>query len=236
MTVEAPTPGSGTPLPDSPGSVARREQAAVAGHLGRTDTARGCLYDIDPSVRATALRALDRAGDLRADELASALGDQAAVVRIAAVELAVARTDVALDAAAALLDDADSRVVEAAAWVCGEKAGASPFDDSSPDDSVHPSPVPGSAAAAVVARLARLARAHEDALCRESAIAALGAIADPAGLPAILAGLDDKPAVRRRAVIALAPFDSPKVDEALIRAGRDRDRQVRSAAAELLSS
>ena len=223
-------------MPDSPGSVARRERAAAAGHLGRTAAARGSLRDVDPAVRATALRALDRAGDLRADELAATLGDPAAVVRVAAVELAAARADVALDEAAALLDDADSRVVEAAAWACGEKAGAAPFDDSGLDDSVQPSAVLGSGVAEVVDRLGRLARAHEDALCRESAIAALGAIGDPAGLPAILAGLDDKPAVRRRAVIALAPFDGPEVDEALDRAGRDRDRQVRAAAAELQSS
>ena len=216
--------------------MARREQAAVAGHLGRAATARGCLDDIDPAVRATALRALDRAGDLQTDELAAALADPAAVVRVAAVELAAARADVALDAAAALLDDADSRVVEAAAWACGEKAGLAPLDDSGPADSGQSSTVAGPAAAAVVARLARLAAAHEDALCRESAVAALGAIGDPGGLPAILAGLDDKPAVRRRAVIALAPFDGPEVDEALARAGRDRDRQVRAAAAELQPS
>ena len=223
-------------MPDGHGSMARREQTAVAGHLGRAATARGCMDDTDPAVRATALRALDRAGDLRTDELTVALGDPAAVVRVAAVELAAARADVALDGAAALLDDSDSRVVEAAAWACGEKAGPASFDDSCPDDSGQSSTASGSAAAAVVARLARLAGTHEDALCRESAIAALGAIGDPAGLPAILAGLDDKPAVRRRAVIALAPFDGPEVDEALARAGRDRDRQVRAAAAELQPS
>ena len=70
---------------------------------------------------------------------------------------------------------------------------------------------------------------------RAVAIAALGAISHPAGLPAILAGLDDKPEVRRRAVIALAPFDGPEVDAALLRATKDRDRQVRTAAAELRS-
>ena len=53
------------------------------------------------------------------------------------------------------------------------------------------------------------------------------------GLPAILAATRDKPAVRRRAVIALAPFEGPEVDEALARALTDRDWQVRQAAEDL---
>jgi HEAT repeat protein len=61
-------------------------------------------------------------------------------------------------------------------------------------------------------------------------VAALGAIGDPAGLPAVLAATRDRPAVRRRAVLALAPFDGPDVDAALERALTDRDWQVRQAA------
>ena len=64
-------------------------------------------------------------------------------------------------------------------------------------------------------------------------MAALGAIGDVRGLPAILAATSDKPAVRRRAVIALAPFDGPEVDAALARARDDRDWQVRQAAEDL---
>ena len=40
--------------------------------------------------------------------------------------------------------------------------------------------------------------------------------------------------MRRRAVLALAPFESPEVDAALERALVDRDWQVREAAEELL--
>ena len=64
-------------------------------------------------------------------------------------------------------------------------------------------------------------------------MAALGAIGDPAGLAAILAATSDKPAVRRRAVLALAPFSGPDVDAALDRALQDRDWQVRQAAEDL---
>jgi HEAT repeat protein len=117
-------------------------------------------------------------------------------------------------AVAALLDDDEPIVVETAAWSCGER----------------PPGAPG-----VVTRLAGLAATHDDALCREAAVAALGALGDPAGLPAILAATHDKATVRRRAVIALAPFDGPEVDEALERAREDRDWQVRQAAEDLLT-
>jgi HEAT repeat protein len=70
---------------------------------------------------------------------------------------------------------------------------------------------------------------------REAALAALGAIGAPSSLEAILRGTTDKPAVRRRAVLALVSYDGPEVDEALARALDDRDWQVRQAAEDLLS-
>ncbi|MFM8871399.1 MAG: HEAT repeat domain-containing protein [Actinomycetota bacterium] len=57
---------------------------------------------------------------------------------------------------------------------------------------------------------------------------------DVRGLPAILAGCTDKPAVRRRAVLALAPFEGPDVDEALQRALSDNDWQVRQNAEDMV--
>ena len=66
-------------------------------------------------------------------------------------------------------------------------------------------------------------------------MAALGAIGDQAGLAAILVATTDRPAVRRRAVLALAPFEGPEVDDALTRARSDRDWQVRQAAEDLTS-
>ena len=86
----------------------------------------------------------------------------------------------------------------------------------------------------VVDRLCELAGTHDDALVREAAVAALGAIGSRSGLPAILSATRDKAAVRRRAVIALAPFEGPEVDAALERARTDRDWQVRQAAEDLL--
>ena len=84
-----------------------------------------------------------------------------------------------------MLGDDDASVVEAAAWACGEREAVSD---------------------AVLGALVELATGGDAPLVRESAVAALGALADERGLDAILAGTTDKPAIRRRAVLALAPF------------------------------
>jgi HEAT repeat protein len=60
-------------------------------------------------------------------------------------------------------------------------------------------------------------------------------VGDERGLPTILAATEDKATVRRRAIIALAPFDGPEVEAALERAREDRDWQVRQAAEDLLA-
>jgi HEAT repeat protein len=190
-------------------AVTRRRAAAVAGHRGDAATARSFVADADPSVRATALGALARAGSLAAGDLVAALADPSAIVRARAAELAAGLPGDVDPPLAPLLDDADAAVVEAAAWASGERRP----------------PEPG-----VVAALAAVTTGHDDPICREAAVAALGAIGDPTGLPAILAATTDRPAVRRRAVLALAPFDGPEVEAALERALTDRDWQVRQAA------
>jgi HEAT repeat protein len=65
-------------------------------------------------------------------------------------------------------------------------------------------------------------------------VAALGSLGDPAGLAAVLAACADRPAIRRRAVVALAAFEGPEVEAALEAALADRDWQVRQAAEDLL--
>jgi HEAT repeat protein len=186
----------------------RRRAAALAGHQRDEPLARTHLTDPDPAVRATALGALARMGRLTDGDLMGALTDEVPAVRRRAAELAAARPHVAIDA---VLADPDPSVVEAAAWAAGERGNA-----------------------AAVPLLTTVARNHDDALCREAAVAALGAIGDPAGLPTVLAATTDKPAVRRRAVLALAPFEGDDVDAALQRALTDPDRQVRQAAEDLL--
>jgi HEAT repeat protein len=185
-----------------------RREVALAGHAGDERTARAGLGEPDPAIRATALGALARLGRLTAQDIAVAATDQSAAVRARAAELTTIEP-VLLQ----LLDDTDPLVVEAACFKlgeAGEEAGNQAVD-----------------------RLGLTATVHPDPLCREAAVAALGAIGKREGLPAILAGTADKPAVRRRAVLALAPFEGPEVDAALERALIDRDWQVRQAAEDL---
>ncbi|MDP9402791.1 MAG: HEAT repeat domain-containing protein [Actinomycetota bacterium] len=197
----------------------RRREAALAGYRRDRTAARRYLGDRSGRVRATALAALARLEDITADELTAALADADPHLRRRACELAVGGPDVDL---VPLLADADASVAEAAAWALGERGGCG-------NDDVGPN----RAAGRVIEALVAMAAGHDDALCREAAVAALGALGDERALPAILAATTDKPAVRRRAVIALAPFDGADVRAALRRARSDRDWQVRQAAEDL---
>jgi HEAT repeat protein len=181
----------------------------MAGHAGDEATARALLDDDSPLVRATALGALARLGVAAEADVAAALADPDPGVRRRGCELAATLAGPDLRP---LLADPDPSVVEEAAWALGER---------------------GAASAPAVDDLAAVASGHDDPLCREAAVAALGAVGDERGLPAILAALSDKPAVRRRAVIALSPFEGPEVDAAMAAALDDRDWQVRQAAEEL---
>ncbi|MGB9112839.1 MAG: HEAT repeat domain-containing protein, partial [Acidimicrobiales bacterium] len=62
------------------------------------------------------------------------------------------------------------------------------------------------------------------------------AIGDPAGKAAVLAALSDAPAIRRRAVVALAAFDGADVESSLSAHLADHDWQTRQAAAEILGT
>lgn len=173
------------------------------------------MNDPDPGVRCAALGALQRLEAITADDLAGGLADPHPAVRRRTLELVATlrgQGPAARVRIIPLLDDPDETVVEVAAWAAGEREPAE---------------------SGAVARLAVLAQEADDALVRESAVAALGSLGDPAGLPAILAGTRDKATVRRRAVIALAPFDGPEVDAALAAALTDRDWQVRQSAEDL---
>jgi HEAT repeat protein len=189
--------------------VTDRRRVAVAGHTGDIGTVLEGSAATDPAVRATALGALERLGRLDADRLTQALTDPDPTVRRRAVELAARHPGVDLVPS---LADEDPRVVEVAAWACGEH-------ESNRDE--------------VVDALIALAGGADDALVREAAVAALGAIGDDRGVEAIIAACADKPAVRRRAVLALAPFEGDAVEATIERALEDRDWQVRQAAEDL---
>lgn len=168
------------------------------------------LANDDHSARSLALGALARIDALDDEHLNDAFADHHRDVRCRAIELAIPRTELDLSP---MLRDTDDLVVETASWALGER-------EISSDE--------------VIAALVEVGTSHEVSICREAAIAALGALGDERGLPAILRGLEDRAPVRRRAVLALAPFDTPEVTDALERATHDRDRQVRQAAEDLL--
>ena len=189
-----------------------RFEVIAAGFSGDTALARSALGDPVASVRTSALRALARAGGLSDDDLRSATRDGSADVRRTAAELSAARPGVDIHA---LIDDDDVFVAEMAAWALGERPEATDEE---------------------IAALVTACGAHREPLVREACAAALGSIGDPRGLDAIIAACKDKPTVRRRAVLALAPFtDDPRVEAVLRAALEDRDWQVRQNAEDLLN-
>jgi HEAT repeat protein len=194
----------------------RRRRIITAGHSGQAEQARHGLSDPDADVQAAALGALARAGALTVPDVASALATGPVALRRRATDAALTvRGRGSRSSLYSLLEeslaDPDPLVVVGAAWFLAERR-----------------------VAGAVAALAVVARAHDDMRCREAAVAALGAIGDPDGLPAVIEALGDKPTVRRRATVALAGFDDPRAEPALRRAAEDRDWQVRQAADELM--
>jgi HEAT repeat protein len=204
------------------------ERAAAAAALGATRTRaragtvlalrRCALEDPDPRVRAAALAALVRV-TARADAAAvwrQLAHDDDPVVRRRCAQLApTLGRAVPVTGLVDLLHDSDVWVAEAAAFAIGEHPTAGPR-------AVH--------------ALMEAAVSHPDPLVREASVAALGAVGAPAALPAVLAASRDRPAIRRRAVLALAAFDGPEVEQRLREALDDTDWQTRQAAEDLVAA
>jgi len=187
-------------------SVDERFAVIQSGFNGDVATAQAGLASSHSDVRASALRSLHRLDALTSDHLRAAMTDSESEVRRTATEFAAPFHDVSIHH---LIDDADVFVAEMAAWSLGERV---PVTD---EELQH---------------LIDRTTSHEEPVVREACAAALGSIGDERGLPAILIACTDKPAVRRRAVLALAPFEGEEVDAALAQALEDRDWQVRQNA------
>lgn len=178
-----------------------------------TGVLRTNLTSDAPRRRVLALRGMVRQGLVTQSEWLSAIDDNDVDVRREALNLIayVPQSDEqVLDALRRRLHDEDALVVDGAIFALGEHLDVVAVD-----------------------QLCVIATTHDDARCRESAVAALGAIGDDRARPAILAALEDKPPVRRRAIVALANFEGPDIDAALERASEDRDWQVRAAVNQL---
>ena len=191
-----------------------RIRAAMAGHVGDESSARASLTSDDPPSRCLALGALERMNSLSAEELRAAFNDPSASVRRRALEITAKRSDVN---ARCCLTDSDPSVAEAAAFAVGEQLDSE-------------------AARALI----EMAERHDDALCRESAVAALGVLASSSDvdgeaiLGCLIGAMNDKAQIRRRSLLGLFQFDDPQAQKAMEEALVDTDRQVRSIAADLL--
>lgn len=181
--------------------------------------------DPDARVRIAALGALVR----RAPKVSAraawrrATRDTDAAVRRRAAELAPALDTPAtratlVDRVLTLLADDEVLVAEAAAFALGELGSHRQR---------------GTTDVSMSAALASATTEHADPLVREAAVAALGAIGDASSLWAVLAATRDRPAIRRRAVLALAAFEGAEVEAAIHAALTDTDWQVRQAAEDL---
>jgi HEAT repeat protein len=195
-----------------------RERAVHAATSTDADElARLARSDPDARVRAVALAALVRTArrEVSAPVWRAGVEDDDPHVRLRVAQVAPRLGRAATNACLlALLGDDDAWVAEAAAYAIGE----------------HPRPT-----RAAIDALVNAAMSHPDPLVREAAVAALGAVGDASTLPAVLHACDDKPAIRRRAVLALAAFDGSQVEARLRAALDDHDWQVRQAAEDLLS-
>ena len=204
---------------DEPTIVEPFENELLRASFSRSATSAALLTStLDSPVsryRVLALRGLVRQALVTTDLWLRALHDDDVEVRRDALQqLAHASLEdpSVLVAVNAMLSDEDALVVDGAAFALGEHLDVN-----------------------AVEALCGVATTHDDARCRESAIAALGAIGDDRARSTIIASLKDKPSIRRRAVVALANFEGPDIDAALDEAGEDRDWQVRSAVTQLRS-
>ena len=197
-----------SPLTDS----VHRDRLRVieASYRGDTATVTAGLQHQSGDVRMSALVGLHRLGVLDAETVQTFVHDESSDVRRIAAQLSAHFSSVHV---VGLLEDSDVYVAEMAAWALGER-------DTVLDEELS--------------ALITASESSPQALVREAATASLGAIGDERGLPAILRACSDKPAIRRRAVLALAPFEGEEVDQALQNALTDRDWQVRQNAEDML--
>ena len=189
--------------------IERRQQLVQLAREGDLSLAREFFSDGDPRVRASSIAVLSENDALDESLIALGLSDCHPLVRMS---MARAAAQNSLISVLTLLSDEDYTVVEIACWAAGEQTERNE---------------------SIIEALSGIALEHEDALCRESAVAALGALGDVRGLESILEATQDIATVRRRAVIALAPFEGQAVTDALQLALTDRDWQVRQAAEDL---
>jgi HEAT repeat protein len=182
-----------------------------AGFTGDAVLARTGLTHNEALIRASALRALHRMNQLTSDDLSACISDAEPDVRRTVVELSAHFPDVVIHH---LVNDPDLFVAEMTAWALGERTAITDAE---------------------IEMLIRQTTEHAEPVVREACAAALGSLGDERGLQAVLSACTDKPAVRRRAILALAAFEGDEVDATLTAALEDKDWQVRQNAEDLIN-
>lgn len=201
-----------------PGQITRPSDVVEAGYHGNIDVVEAAAVAPETVLRSAAINALLRLGLLDGGRLAAFAGDPDPHVRRRAAEVAPRIPSPAtMEQQLVVMLDDEAEIAEIVAFALGEIGSAE-------GNELRP---------ASIEAIEAMVRSHDDALCREAAVAALGAL--HSGLETILRACSDKATVRRRAIIALAPFEGPEVDRALETALTDRDWQVRQAAEDLTS-
>ena len=200
----------------------RRRQAILARYENselEESEITGFLNDTAAVVREAALATVVKLNLDAEKHIVNAFNDDDHGVRKRAIELVIDLSDNQdyISKILVLLDDSSTFVVETVCWVIGEIGNN--YEN----------------VAEVISKVSQIALTHDDSLCREAAVACLGSLGHIDGLATLLRVLDDKPNVRRRATLALAPFEGPEVEEALKRKLKDRDLQTRQAAEDLLA-
>ena len=203
--------------------VAKRRRQAILARYENSELEEseitGFLNDTAAVVREAALATVVKLNLDAGKHIVNAFNDDDHGVRKRAIELVIDLSDNQdyISKILVLLDDSSTFVVETVCWVIGEIGNN--YKN----------------VAEVVSKVSQIALNHDDSLCREAAVACLGSLGHIDGLATLLRVLDDKPNVRRRATLALAPFEGPEVEEALKRKLKDRDLQTRQAAEDLLA-
>ena len=203
--------------------VAKRRRQAILARYENSELEEseitGFLNDTAAVVREAALATVVKLNLDAGKHIVNAFNDDDHGVRKRAIELVIDLSDNQdyISKILVLLDDSSTFVVETVCWVIGEIGNN--YENLSE----------------AVSKISQIALKHDDSLCREAAVACLGSLGHINGLTTLLKALDDKPNVRRRATLALAPFEGPEVEKALKRKLKDRDLQTRQAAEDLLA-
>ena len=203
--------------PRPPRRARRRRRHRWPATVGTPALARRGLGDPDPGVQAAALGALARLGELTADDVAAALasGPAGAAPPRRRRRAGGAGPGLALGAARA---PSPARSTTRTRWSSSARPGSWPSVATGRPCRPWPRPRPGTTTPAAARRPSPRSAPS----------------ATRPGCPPCSPRSGDKPTVRRRATVALAGFDDPRVEPALRAAAGDRDWQVRQAAEELL--